>query len=52
LLREETGSLGGDCSAFWTTQQKQHPELVGINRGRQDEGAKRRPKPRRRNRNP
>ena len=52
LLREETGSLGGDCSAFWTTQQKQHPELVGINRGRQDEGAKRRQKPRRRNRNP
>ena len=37
LLREETGALGGDCSAFWTTQQKQHPELVGINRGRQDE---------------
>ena len=50
LLREQTHSLGDDCSAFWTDQQKRYPELVGSARARQEERGERRPRRRRRNR--
>ena len=50
LLREQTDSLGDDCSAFWTDQQKQHPELVGSARARREDRGERRPRRRRKNR--
>ena len=50
LLREQTDSLGDDCSAFWTDQQKRYPELVGSARARPEERGERRPRRRRRNR--
>jgi poly(A) polymerase len=49
LLREQTDALGDDCSAFWTDQQKQHPELVGSARARREDRGERRPR-RRKNR--
>ena len=50
LLREQTDALGDDCSAFWTDQQKQHPELVGSARARPEDRGERRPRRRRKNR--
>ncbi|MDG2460228.1 MAG: polynucleotide adenylyltransferase PcnB [Luminiphilus sp.] len=49
LLREETEALGSDCSAFWTLQQQQFPELVGSARSRHDDHRKGRSRPQRRN---
>jgi poly(A) polymerase len=50
LLREQTDALGDECSAFWTDQQKQHPELVGSARARREDRGERQPRRRRKNR--
>ena len=48
LLREASGDEGDECSAFWSAQQQQYPELVGSRRERREDKGRRRPRPRRR----
>ena len=48
LLREASGDEGDECSAFWSAQQQQYPELVGSKRERREDKGRRRPRPRRR----
>ena len=48
LLREASGGEGDECSAFWSAQQQQYPELVGSKRERREDKGRRRPRPRRR----
>ena len=48
LLREASGDESDECSAFWSAQQQQYPELVGSKRERREEKGRRRPRPRRR----
>ena len=48
LLREASGGKGDECSAFWSAQQQQYPELVGSKRERREDKGRRRPRPRRR----
>ena len=48
LLREASGDEGDECSAFWSAQQQQYPELVGSKRERREDKGRRRPPPRRR----
>ena len=48
LLREASGDEGDECSAFWSAQQEQYPELVGSRRERREDKGRRRPRPRRR----
>ena len=48
LLREASGGEGDECSAFWSAQQQQYPELVGSRRERREDKGRRRPRPRRR----
>ncbi len=48
LLREASGGEGDECSAFWSAQQQQYPELVGSKRERREDKGRRRTRPRRR----
>ena len=48
LLREASSGDSDECSAFWSAQQQQYPELVGSRREKREDKGRRRPRPRRR----